>query len=564
MKPGIFISYSHKDKAWEERLLVHLRAMSLPLEIWDDRRIGVGDDWRAQIKSALDAANVAILLISADFLASEFIRSQEVPRLLERRERANLSIIPVIVEPCAWRHVPWLAGLQARPRGGRPLAALPRHEAESALAEIAASVVDMATYTLAARLRSVNASPLRESHIRLTDIRRLGRMELSIHDRSPHPRSCTVFLGKNGTCKTTLLRALALGLCDEADANALLNEPNGLLLRQGATSCVVALELGAVDDSSLSFPIEQHIEVARGKEVAVVPRTSALLPRPPFVCGYGAGRFGSGEELPAEHRTRDSVATLFNYSRPLHGVELSLRRIRDFFDSDPQRYDSTLAGLRRVLTLDDATIDWPDGGGVRMARPGTREAIPIEGWADGHRLTFTWLLDLYAWAFKAKRIAVDGHIDGILLIDEPEQHLHPSMQAAILPRLKSLLPRMQLFVTTHSPLVALGAEPGELVVLREQGEQVVAEQPSVDFSGYSAEDMLADEQLFDTIPYAPATARKLERYRALVTTPVDARTPDESAQLSALARDLRARQLPEVRGGEAVRELRALLEKHGL
>lgn len=95
-----------------------------------------------------------------------------------------------------------------------------------------------------------------------------------------------------------------------------------------------------------------------------------------------------------------------------------------------------------------------------------------------------------------------------MLIDEIDPHLHPSMQAEILPRIAEVFPQVQLFATTHSPLVALDAVPDELVVLRRghPRDSVVKEEAVPDFSGYSAEDMLADERLFDTEIYAPGIA----------------------------------------------------------
>lgn len=71
----IFISYSHKDEAWKDRLVTQLGVLQMQdlLEVWDDRRIGGGDDWLPAIENALNSCNVAILLISANFLTSKFI-----------------------------------------------------------------------------------------------------------------------------------------------------------------------------------------------------------------------------------------------------------------------------------------------------------------------------------------------------------------------------------------------------------------------------------------------------------------------------------------------------------
>jgi tetratricopeptide (TPR) repeat protein len=121
--PTVFISYSHQDEAWKDKLVTHLRVLERAglLDVWDDRKIAAGDGWRAEIATAMDRAGAAVLLISADFLDSDFILGTEVPRLLQRRAQDGLRIIPLIVRPCAWRLIPWLAEMQCRPKDGRAL-----------------------------------------------------------------------------------------------------------------------------------------------------------------------------------------------------------------------------------------------------------------------------------------------------------------------------------------------------------------------------------------------------------------------------------------------------------
>jgi hypothetical protein len=140
----VFISYSHADEAWKDRLVKHLGVLEAEgvLETWDDRRIGLGEDWFPAIEAAMDKARVAVLLVSADFLTSKFIRGTEVPRFLERR-RAGLRVIPVIVHPCAWQAVDWLAQIQCRPKDGRPLSTGRKLKAEEDLAALALEIRDL-------------------------------------------------------------------------------------------------------------------------------------------------------------------------------------------------------------------------------------------------------------------------------------------------------------------------------------------------------------------------------------------------------------------------------------
>jgi hypothetical protein len=143
--PKVFISYSHKDEEWKDRLVSHLGVLKHEdlLDTWDDRRIEGGDDWLLEIEKAINAASVAILMISAKFLNSNFILKEEVPKLLQRREKEGLRVIPVIVKPCAWQQVKWLRPIQARPKDGRLLSGGNEHQIDTDLAAISDEVAKM-------------------------------------------------------------------------------------------------------------------------------------------------------------------------------------------------------------------------------------------------------------------------------------------------------------------------------------------------------------------------------------------------------------------------------------
>ncbi len=85
---NLFISYSHKDEEWKDRVVGHLNILQQEgvLAIWNDRKIIVGDEWDPEIEAAINKADGAILLISINFLNSEYIRKKEIPCLLEKKE----------------------------------------------------------------------------------------------------------------------------------------------------------------------------------------------------------------------------------------------------------------------------------------------------------------------------------------------------------------------------------------------------------------------------------------------------------------------------------------------
>jgi hypothetical protein len=141
----IFVSYSHKDEEWKDRLVPQLRVFHADdfIDIWADRLIGGGQDWFAQIKVAIEKANLAILLISADFLTSSFIRHEEIPRLLKRQAGQGLRIFPVLVRPCNFTHIKWLSSMQIRPKDAHPLSKGTEYEIEENLSTIAREVVEI-------------------------------------------------------------------------------------------------------------------------------------------------------------------------------------------------------------------------------------------------------------------------------------------------------------------------------------------------------------------------------------------------------------------------------------
>ena len=97
VRPTVFISYSHKDEGWKDRLLPHLKALEQAglVVVWDDRRIDPGGKWYPEILEAMAQAGVSVCLISPDFLASEFCVKEEIPYLLERRESEGMALILV-------------------------------------------------------------------------------------------------------------------------------------------------------------------------------------------------------------------------------------------------------------------------------------------------------------------------------------------------------------------------------------------------------------------------------------------------------------------------------------
>lgn len=141
-RTNVFVSYSHRDRRHLNRLRVHLRPLekTLSIDLWDDTRIKAGSRWREEISAAIEAASVAILLVSADFLASDFIAENELPPLLKAAKQRGLTVLPVILSHCRFQHSPELADFQAVNDLSRPLAQVPFAERERIWVSVSESV----------------------------------------------------------------------------------------------------------------------------------------------------------------------------------------------------------------------------------------------------------------------------------------------------------------------------------------------------------------------------------------------------------------------------------------
>jgi hypothetical protein len=314
------------------------------------------------------------------------------------------------------------------------------------------------------------------SQIQLTDIRPFKTLSFGLHSQDEGPLSWGLILGDNGTGKTTLLRSIAMGLCDAASASALLKDIPGETIREGANAATIRVELA----QSWSSPeprlsIETTLTKGQGGNVEVSQKTSpeAFPWDKIFVCGYGAGRSVYGIEDYEKYSTVDAVYSLFSYDIALQNPELALYRLNRFSNIE---IDDILQQIDRILML--------PAGSTRLTKTGISISGPWGSFkpsgavGDGYKATLSLIADLFGWwSMFQKDDIINTDLQGIILIDELEQHLHPRWQQSIIRLLHARFPKMQFLVTTHSPICAIGTaalkdSECELILLRQVGECV--------------------------------------------------------------------------------------------
>ncbi|MEH2217536.1 MULTISPECIES: toll/interleukin-1 receptor domain-containing protein [unclassified Nostoc] len=122
----IFFSYSHRDETLRDELEIHLAMLKKQgfIETWHDRRITAGEEFDKAISKNLEEADIILLLVSSDFLASNYCYDIEMQRAMEKHEQGESHIIPVILRPCDWRSAPF-GKLLVMPTDGKPITKFP-------------------------------------------------------------------------------------------------------------------------------------------------------------------------------------------------------------------------------------------------------------------------------------------------------------------------------------------------------------------------------------------------------------------------------------------------------
>ncbi len=299
------------------------------------------------------------------------------------------------------------------------------------------------------------------------------------------PGSSILLLGDNGDGKSTILKSLAMGLCDESSTAALFRELPGEFVRRTKRQGEVPtgesgfVEIDLVGRSGVTYQIKttitslkkfervsQELFKLNGNRKSKPLKQGKFPWEQIFVSGYGPGvRIQATSDF-QHYLPVDAVYPLFSYTSPLQNPELVISRLLRAARKGAKSYKELKGKENKVLRMikslfvDLLELKSPEHfkfkpTGIKVkGHWGTSELSEL---GDGYQAIINWVLDLLSWWFlseKGKRELNLKLLRGIVIIDEIEQHLHPKWQWRIFPRLREKFPNIQFIVATHSPLVA--------------------------------------------------------------------------------------------------------------
>lgn len=328
-------------------------------------------------------------------------------------------------------------------------------------------------------------------YVRLKNFRGFADNELSfveVDDENDEEfsRKTTILLGKNGTGKSNLLKAIGLVVAGRSALAELLGDVDSWVqYRKKFCRIDAVLETKAGDRREISLRIDRgkkRHEVLDKNLESLDALDSALehTDRSYFTLGYGASRrLDYGEirvkrrgSLYSERRAQ-GMASLFEPGSLLAPIESWA------MDLDYRKDRGALEVIRKVFSqiLGEVKFEKIDKANGQLLFRTPDGIVPMSYLSDGYQSVAAWIGDLL---FRVTDSFADYtkplHTRGLLLIDEVDLHLHPIWQRKLLEFLRTKLPNMQVVATTHSPITAQQAGPRELHFIERRGKSLNLQQ----------------------------------------------------------------------------------------
>ena len=388
--------------------------------------------------------------------------------------------------------------------------------------------------------------------LRLENIKCFKDIEIPFESVDGSARNWSLLVGDNGQGKTTILRSLAMGLCDDDWAAALRSELHGEFLRWGASKG--SIEVCLADSDGKKYTVRTRIKLEdnnesisqdvflgdcvnkKGKHKEAKDFRRDRI----FAVAYGAGRSVSGTESYEKYRLVDALYTLFRYEQPLQNAELGARRIE--FHSKKER-ENLWNALKKILMMEeDDEISLEITGLYFKTRRG--ESV-FDTMSDGYKSLTSVVVDFLCWNLMRRLEDFSSkNISGILIIDELEQHLHPKWQREIVKILSDQFPKVQFICSTHTPICALGLSDLECesrlfkVAHVNNHSEVEEFDLGKEFRGYRADQVLTSD-IFDLESTRSVSAQdKLKEYRKIYLKEESERSDGEERQMRKIEEEL--------------------------
>lgn len=542
-QPVVYLSYAYPDNT--DGFVIQLRdrlAQELQVQtgepadvVWDSERTRPGATSSKEAAKLVERATFLVPVVSPSYLKSDECR-KEFEVFLEREQRTKRALVfPVYfvtageVEGVFQPQRAWVQAMMLHNFSDlRPHRFdLTSTKALPPIAFLAKLIRKHAQLPAEKMLNPVE--PLYVEALRLKDFRCFEQLDLDFNRPSSLEGRWTCIAGINGSGKSAVLQALGVALL----GNPLALELGGERLnrmRRNSKRAEIEVEVKAAESNQ---PLRLNLAIDEGRIVSVggppvappSPAPSWDQIRPLVVAGYGATRnLSTHIDSGSEHLSPDvrRQITLFDPLSQLAGAEVLLGRqpaswafqelfqnvIRQVFDTELQiALSSPPSGIRFTVSNKDNV-----------------EAIDLP---DGFRSAAAWLADLCSiWCEKASNLAANANpadVHAIVLIDEIDLHLHPSLQRELIPRLRKTFPRVQWIVTTHSPLVLANFDVNEIKALdRDRGGNV--RELDRQILGFTADEIY--DWLMGTRPTGAAMEEELRK-----SDEGHGRDPDEVARM---------------------------------
>jgi AAA15 family ATPase/GTPase len=459
IRNNVFVSYSHADKKWLERLKVHIKPLERDhnLVIWNDAKFRSSYKWQTEINKVLASAKVAILLVSADYLAADFIYNNELPPLLKAAERKGMFVLPLIVGSCSFTLSP-LSQFQAVNDHKQPLNLILKEQADEIYLQLIQRI-----YGIFNPIRVKRNLALKS--FRVQNFKGIRNVEV---DDLPPSAKWILLTGENGYGKTSILQAIAAGLKGNYD------ESGQQLIPDFST-----IEVEYFSDGEI---------VVNSSETSHKLLSLARLDRE--LATYGSSRLQISAEVTKEmiERQKPTTYPLFNTNASLLNIE---QRLKDSYKWNRSDFNQILTVFQQLLPQ-LANIQIQEINKIPEIRYFEQDengnlintGVSFSELAAGLKSIIAMIGDLIYRLSTRQEVDQLRDLQGIVIIDELELHLHPKYQKLLPEKLTQLFPNIQFIASTHSPIPLLGV-PAETVLLhvtRDAEKGIQVERLEVDFT----------------------------------------------------------------------------------